>query len=341
MFNKMRERRLTDGLNALTIMMLISLWVIPVGAADDLNFVTKVESSSGYVCAVTMVDVFKKKLNADISVQVLPTVPEDFLALKSGRGDLFVTGTSEWVDAFEGERTMKKAGRVDLRALATGGVGGAGIIVTNRSGITSGEQLKGHKIYANFPKVPLLLAKTKGVIRAYGLDPDKDVTLLNWNSVPEVNDGIREGKAVGVYYLVGGAKCAQLDAMIPGGCRLLPLPQDKKILSKYMWPIDPSTALGTVQPQPTVPEPTPGWIMTYTLGSRPGISNDIAYKLTKTLWENLDEMAKGYKILGTWKIENGLDPFLIPFHPGAIKYYKEKGLWTAELDRKQAELLKK
>ncbi|MEW6142546.1 MAG: TAXI family TRAP transporter solute-binding subunit [Chloroflexota bacterium] len=306
-----------------------------------IRFASREDGSTGYICAVAMADVFRKSLSTNVNVQALPSSAEDFLALKEGRGDIFITGSAEFNDAYNGTKSMAKAGRVDVRALGSGGIGGAGIIVTNASGVTSGPQLKSKKLYINYTKMQFLVDKGRAVLKAYGLDPDKDVTLLSWSTPEEVTDGMREGKGIGVYYLVGGAKCEQLDATIPGKCRLLPLPQDQTVLEKYMLSIDPSCTLGTVQPQATVPEPTPGWIMCYTLGCRPGISDDLAYALTKAMWENVDQLAAGYRVLGTWKVSTAIDPFLVPFHPGAIKYYKEKGVWTVDRDKRQAELLGK
>jgi uncharacterized protein len=332
------------------IFLLLIIFIFSVSPYQDsaaqqggpIKFVTKVEGSASYMATLAMAEVFKRKLNKSVAVQILPTVPEDFIALKLGDGDLFATTTAEFFDAFNGHKgTMGTAGRVDVRALAQGSVGGAGIIVTRRSNINNGGQLKGQKLYINYTKAPLLGRKGMATLQAYGLDPDKDVTMLSYSSTDEVTDGIREGKAVGVWYLVGGDKCQQLDSMIPGGCKLLPLPQDVALLEKYMWPVDPSVALGMVPKQATVPEPTPGWVTTYTLGSRPGISDDQAYGVTKALWENLTDVAAGYRVLGDWLRKDALDPFLIPFHPGAIKYYKEVGIWSANQDKKQQELLGK
>jgi TRAP-type uncharacterized transport system substrate-binding protein len=59
---------------------------------------------------------------------------------------------------------------------------------------------------------------------------------------------------------------------------------------------------------------------------RKGLPEDIVYQVVKTFWDN-------YKL--TWKVnpnfkayikpENAIASLALPLHPGAYKYYKEKG----------------
>jgi TRAP-type uncharacterized transport system substrate-binding protein len=48
--------------------------------------------------------------------------------------------------------------------------------------------------------------------------------------------------------------------------------------------------------------------------------------MTKQLFENLDTMTAAHKAATAIKLENGPKGLPIPLHPGAEKYYKEKGL---------------
>ncbi len=56
------------------------------------------------------------------------------------------------------------------------------------------------------------------------------------------------------------------------------------------------------------------------------LSDDLAYRIIKAVLENNDAMVKGYvvareTVIGNWKANT-----FLPFHPGAVRYYKEKGI---------------
>ncbi|GAH21631.1 unnamed protein product, partial [marine sediment metagenome] len=62
------------------------------------------------------------------------------------------------------------------------------------------------------------------------------------------------------------------------------------------------------------------------LGVRADVDTGAIYLLTKTLFENPDYMKNVHK-MGTFiTLKNALSGLPAPLHPGAYKYYKEKGL---------------
>lgn len=73
--------------------------------------------------------------------------------------------------------------------------------------------------------------------------------------------------------------------------------------------------------------PTKALDMGTMLIANEGLSDDLAYQITKTLCENKDAMAAAHKAWSNfkpeaaWKKENTG----IPLHPGAMRYYKERG----------------
>jgi len=89
-----------------------------------------------------------------------------------------------------------------------------------------------------------------------------------------------------------------------------------------------------------IPRETGGFIMKMGHMVSAKMDDYLAYRMTKAFWENLDKMAEATPEYTDYNIEmNVALDNIIPFHPGAIAYYKEKGIWTAESDQRQQELL--
>ncbi|HID15410.1 MAG TPA: TAXI family TRAP transporter solute-binding subunit, partial [Candidatus Atribacteria bacterium] len=56
------------------------------------------------------------------------------------------------------------------------------------------------------------------------------------------------------------------------------------------------------------------------------VSDDVAYEIAKVLFENIDELAKAHQVAKQIDIKGAFEGLMVPLHPGAIKYYEEKGM---------------
>jgi len=56
------------------------------------------------------------------------------------------------------------------------------------------------------------------------------------------------------------------------------------------------------------------------------VEENVGYAVTKALWEHMDELVAIKKNMSNAKIEDALLGCKIPVHPGAMKYYKERGV---------------
>jgi TRAP transporter TAXI family solute receptor len=73
--------------------------------------------------------------------------------------------------------------------------------------------------------------------------------------------------------------------------------------------------------------------------SAPHVNAETVYKVAKTMYENTKLMATYQKQLSQWTVENALQNFSLPYHDGAIRYFKERKLWTKAHEDKQKKLL--
>ena len=57
-----------------------------------------------------------------------------------------------------------------------------------------------------------------------------------------------------------------------------------------------------------------------------GVPDDTVYKMTKSMFENLDQVVAGHAAAKDIKRDNAIKNLPVPLHPGAAKYYQEAGL---------------
>ena len=56
------------------------------------------------------------------------------------------------------------------------------------------------------------------------------------------------------------------------------------------------------------------------------VPDEVVYEMTKILYDNIDELAKAHQVAKQIDIHHAFDGLMVPLHPGAIKYYEEKGI---------------
>ena len=56
------------------------------------------------------------------------------------------------------------------------------------------------------------------------------------------------------------------------------------------------------------------------------MSDEVAYRLTKAFNESLEKVRKVHAALAGYNVADGVTGCGLPLHPGAVKYYKEKGI---------------
>ena len=72
-------------------------------------------------------------------------------------------------------------------------------------------------------------------------------------------------------------------------------------------------------------EPVTTWQTLMMMAVRKDLSDDLAYKLTKTYFDSLPDLKTGNAALDVLSADDALSGLVAPLHPGALKYYKEIG----------------
>jgi TRAP transporter TAXI family solute receptor len=62
------------------------------------------------------------------------------------------------------------------------------------------------------------------------------------------------------------------------------------------------------------------------IGVRKGVPDEVVYRATKAFWDHIDELYAQGEALKNVSLANALKHMPTPLHPGALRYYREKGV---------------
>jgi len=259
------------------------------------------------------------------------------------RGDIDLGVLNMW-DAEKGylgesmyEKLSSKKG-FSVRLVCSTVPNAIGLVVAKDSPIKTISDLKGKKVAGNFP-TPSLQLQTEALLANGGLTW-KDVIPIPANSPAEGIKLVMEGRADSSGTITLGTPIIdELNAK--KGARYLPLNPSsdvvgrmKKIFPGYMVKVLPGPGNTGIEKEQYL------WGYDIYLIAGEKVSEDAIYNVTKALWENYKEFEGVHKLLADWTPKTFVTKeALIPYHPGAIRFYKEKGVWTPELEALQKSLL--
>jgi hypothetical protein len=180
----------------------------------------------------------------------------------------------------------------------------------------------------------------QAVLEAHGLS-DKDVKVIPFRNIGECSNLVKEGMAdVGMTTTAYPAiSIDEITASKPVYFISLTKETVEKVLSKLgaMWTevtIPVNAYKGQASAVPTIG----GYGVVI---SRPELDETLAYSIVKAIYDHQQEFWSYHAGAKDWTLENTLAMWAIPYHPGAIRYYKEKGIWKGDMDAKQSRLLEK
>jgi hypothetical protein len=244
------------------------------------------------------------------------------VGVEGGKADIGFGNSSSTVDGVAGREPFK-APTKNVMQLANLYPQYFQMVVLEDSGIKSVADLKGKGICPG-PKGHTGELLSQQVLQIYGLSY-KDMSKVNHVSYADAVSLMKDGHAQG--YLLGTTIPASsiMDLASTKKIRLLSLPEDKikdlqKINVGYLKRVIPSGTYTSVN-YDTI---TVGYFTHLVISAK--LPEPLVYKITKALSENVDRLGDVVKDMKGVTVKDLALDIGVPFHPGALKYYKEKGV---------------
>lgn len=215
-----------------------------------------------------------------------------------------------------------------------------GLVVAGDSGIYKYSDLKGKRVAGNLP-TPSLQLQTEGLLANGGVSWSEIIPI----PVSSVAEGVKvviEGRSDSSATCTIGMPITE-ELQAKKGARILPLDPSpeavrriKEKFSGYPVKVTPGPGKTGVEKEQYL------WAYDIYLIAREDLSDQAAYLVAKALWENYKDLGAIHALLKDWTTDKFVTKeALIPYHPGTIRFYKEKGVWTDEMARIQESLLAK
>jgi TRAP transporter TAXI family solute receptor len=279
-----------------------------------------------YPLGGAVANVLSKNLpNVQATAEVTGGSVDNLKLIGAGKSELGFTMADAALDALNGEDKFK-SGKLPLQALLVVYPNRMHVVTIEGAGINTMADLKGKRVSTGSPGSATEVMAFR-VIEAAGLDKDKDLKRERLGVSESVN-AVKDRK-IDAFFWVGGIPTAAVTdlAATPGLKMKLVDHGDlaEKMNAKYGKLYTSSTIkAGSYPGYDKDNSITEVWNLIVT-GDK--MSNDDAYTIVKTLVEKKADIVAVHKEAESFTLDNQVqERSSIPFHPGALKYFKEKGI---------------
>lgn len=304
-----------------------------------LTMGTSSVGSTFYIMSVGMANLISKKTGINMTAEAVGGSDANVRALKDKKIDFAMLNANAITSGYLGTEQYAKLGKIPLRVLIQGQESLRYIIVRKASGIKSPADLRGKKLIGKRRAAVDVEMVTNAMLKAYNLTKE-NVTILETAETNESLEAVKTGSVDGAVIQAGARASNLMELANDIDVTFLSIPDDK--LQLMLKDLGPAFHKGVVPPRTYKDQGQVIQIpsLLTCIVTRADFPEDLAYTITKTLMDNQEALTAIHSVGKEWTMENTLKSPPAPFHPGAMKYFKEKGVWNTNLDQMQQQILK-
>jgi TRAP transporter TAXI family solute receptor len=208
-----------------------------------------------------------------------------------------------------------------------------GWIVRDKSDIKDMKDLKGKRMAWDYGGHAITQTLQMIFLEGGGVNP-ADLVQVRVSNINDGARGVAEGRIDVAETGMGIGLVEEVNAAEP--VRFLSLPNTEKTKATLA-----KSGVSLVKSDPVTGIKGDTYVIGYPLHlvSSTRVSERAVYTLAKAWWDNLSELQSKHPLFKKWTKEmQAITNFTVPYHPGAIKFYKEAGVWTGAHEARTKEI---
>jgi hypothetical protein len=286
-------------------------------SAQTYGFATLPPGTLNHTTASAISKVVKEKGGVNMLVQ--PTAGDNVINPLVGRGEveIGITNIMEVTDALEG-------GLKDMRIITAAHALRTPMFVRKDSGMFKNADLKGKRVTMGYSAMRNIDKTVRAMLASAGLT-DADVKPVLVPNVVRSADEFIAGNADMFSFAFGGPKVKEADATV-GGIRALEIDEAGMPAAKKIMPWAYLTQIGPGPIFTGVEKPMKVYSFDNVIIASAKVSDDLVYKILDLMEKNKDELIAVQPVLREWTPAFGYKQYSVPYHPGALKFFKERNL---------------
>src|SRR5438128_4989518 len=301
----------------------VSVFSAPQAQAQQfINVLTGGTSGVYYPLGVAIGKIYGDKIaNVKTQVQATKASVENLILLQQGRGEIAFTLGDSLKAAWDGDEEAGFKTKLDkLRTIGAIYPNYIQIVATSDSGIKTLADLRGKSLSVGAPKSGTEL-NSRAILAAAGMTY-KDLGKVEYLPFAESVDLMKHRQLNATLQSAGLGVASMKDLSTSSEIAVVAVP--KAIVDKIGPPFIAATIPANTYTGQDKDVPTAA-VVNYLVTSS-AVSDDLAYQMTKLIFESLPELATAHAAGKEIKLDTAATGSPAPLHPGAIRYYREKGL---------------
>ena len=265
--------------------------------------------------------------NVEATAEVTAASVDNLKFLQQRASDLAFTMADTAQDAVAGRDVFTSFGRVPVRTLAVLYSSYSHLVTRADSGISTVADLRGRVVSTGAAGSGTTVLARR-MLHAVGLDPSRDLREQSLGVAQSV-DALKDSKIDAFFWNGGLPTAAVLDLVNTPGMKARFVPT-ADLLPRLEQTFGPSLYYGEVIPKATygTDADVPVIGVANLLVASEAMPEALAHDITQLLFDRQAELAAIHPQARTLSLETALTGSPVPFHPGAIRFYRERRVWA-------------
>lgn len=310
--------------------LVLSLAGPALGAARNvqLSIVTGGTGGVYYVLGGALANLLTRHVaGVNAVAEVTSASVDNILLLASKDAEIAFSLSDTAYLATRGAGPFQSTGPVPIRVLTVLYQNFNHLVARSGSGIQTVADLRGRRVSTGAPGSGTEVTALR-ILQAYGLDPERDLR-RDFLGVAESADALRDGRIDAFFWSGGYPTGAVLDLASTPGFDIFVVPMGD-IVPRLVQQYGPFYAVATFPAgsyNGDVKQATPTVGVPNVLLAHADMDEQLAYDIVKAIFEYKDELVAVHPSAAEITLQEGPTSRVAPYHPGAIRYFREKGVW--------------